>query len=147
MLPGHSAPDLKPVRQLIEHNSLEPFVVGDDQFQVMQCVFQRHGARVIFQLLLPVVPRKVRKKKYEADEDALKMILDITEYYRKRDNFANARTVRNILEQVIMNQNLRTEESEKTDVQIIRSDVEDYISDENIDLSDLFDGKRRNGFA
>ena len=29
MLPGHSAPDLKPVRQLIEHDGLEPFVVGD----------------------------------------------------------------------------------------------------------------------
>ncbi|MDY3654859.1 MAG: hypothetical protein SO054_01690, partial [Ruminococcus callidus] len=65
---------------------------------------------------------------------ALSLVLDITEYYRNRPNFANARTVRNILDQVIMNQNLRTEET--GDSNIIRSDVEDYIMDEGIDLSD-----------
>ena len=48
-------------------------------------------------------------------------------------NFANARTVRNILDQVIMNQNLRTEDSDD-DRTILLSDVEDYIMDENIDL-------------
>ena len=60
-------------------------------------------------------------------------MLDVTEYYRGQKNFANARTVRNILDQVIMNQNLRTEDTED-DGTIIRSDVEDYIMDENIDL-------------
>ena len=57
----------------------------------------------------------------------------MTEYYRGQKNFANARTIRNILDQVIMNQNLRTEDT-GDDSEIIRSDVEDYIMDENIDL-------------
>ena len=63
-------------------------------------------------------------------------MLDITEYYRARPNFANARTVRNILEQVIMNQNLREDEENSKDNMLILSDVQDYIDDENISLND-----------
>ena len=74
------------------------------------------------------------KKKYVIEEDALERILDITEYFRKQPNFANARTVRNILDQVIMNQNLRTEDYQD-DNTIIIDDVEDYLLDEQIDLS------------
>ena len=72
------------------------------------------------------------------------LVLDITEYFRKQPNFANARTIRNILDQVIMNQNLRTED--EPDSMIIRSDVQDYIDDENINLSETSGGKRRIGF-
>jgi len=77
--------------------------------------------------------RMLDSKDYTIKDDALKLVLDITEYFRKQDNFANARTVRNILDQVIMNQNLRTEDEGGND--IILSDVQDYITDENIDLS------------
>ncbi len=73
-------------------------------------------------------------KKYEIEDVALNKLLDVTEYYRNRPNFANARTVRNILDQVIMNQNLRAEDAED-DYTIIIDDVEDYIMDEGIDLS------------
>ena len=72
------------------------------------------------------------------------LVLDITEYFRKQPNFANARTIRNILDQVIMNQNLRTEDA--PDSMIIKSDVQDYIDDENINLSETSGGKRRIGF-
>ena len=85
------------------------------------------------------------KKNYRIDEAALNCVLDITEYYRNRPNFANARTVRNTLDQVIMNQNLRTEDSED-DYQIILSDVEDYLFDEGIDLSKSKEEPRRIGF-
>lgn len=85
------------------------------------------------------------KKKYEIEEVALERVLDITEYFRKRPNFANARTVRNILDQVIMNQNLRTEEL-NGDNTIIVDDVEDYLIDEGIDLNDPNPGKRKIGF-
>lgn len=100
-------------------------------------------SRIQFQLDFPDYTREelgeiakgfLEKKQYVITEDVLSLVLDITEYYRNRSNFANARTVRNILEQVIMNQNLRTEET--GDSNIIRSDVEDYIMDEGIDLSD-----------
>ena len=75
----------------------------------------------------------LNKKKYTIDSSALQLLLDVAEYYRGQKNFANARTIRTILDQVIMNQNLRTEDTEG-DWTIIRSDVEDYIMDENIDL-------------
>lgn len=83
-------------------------------------------------------------KKYEIDEDALNRLLDVSEYYRQRPNFANARTIRSIVDQVILNQNLRAEDNEG-DYRIIISDVDDYISDEGIDLS-ASAPRRRIGF-
>lgn len=73
-------------------------------------------------------------KKYELADDALDRLLDVAEYYRQRPNFANARTIRSIVDQVILNQNLRAEDSDG-DYRIILSDVEDYITDEGIDFS------------
>lgn len=85
------------------------------------------------------------KKKYAIDPAALELLLDVAEHYRGQKNFANARTIRNILDQVIMNQNLRTEDS-GDDSLIIRSDVEDYIMDENIDLQKKTTQAGRIGF-
>lgn len=85
-----------------------------------------------------------RKKKYEFNQDALNRLLDVTDYFRKQPNFANARTVRNILDQVIMNQNLRTEETEDNTICI--EDVEDYLTDEKIDLKKSAPS-RKIGFA
>ena len=85
------------------------------------------------------------KKKYNIEDDALERILDVTEYYRKQPNFANARTIRNILDQVLMNQNLRTEDF-GDDNTVIIDDVEDYLVDEGIDLSNPNKGKRTIGF-
>ena len=87
----------------------------------------------------------LNKKKYTIDQAALDLLLDVAEYYRTQKNFANARTIRNILDQVIMNQNLRTEDTEG-DRTIIRSDVEDYIADENIDLKKKTTQAGRIGF-
>lgn len=53
----------------------------------------------------------LRKQKYEIEEAALNRLLEVVEYYRSRPNFANARTVRHIVDQVILNQNLRTEDT------------------------------------
>ena len=75
----------------------------------------------------------LEKQGYTIDDDALERVLDITEYYRGFPNFANARTVRNVLNQVIMNQNLRTEDTGEDSVVII-NDVEDYLIDEGINL-------------
>ena len=88
----------------------------------------------------------LEKKKYTITNKALELLLDITDYYRNDDNFANARTVRNVLDQVIMNQNLRTEDDEYDDSTIIISDVEDYLVDENIDLNKNPKGTIKIGF-
>ena len=88
----------------------------------------------------------LEKKKYSIDASALELLLDITDYYRNGENFANARTVRNVLDQVIMNQNLRTEDDEDDDSTIIISDVEDYLVDENIDLNKSLNNANKIGF-
>ena len=87
----------------------------------------------------------LKRKNYTIEGPAFDRLLDLTEYYRGRPNFANARTVRNILDQVIMNQNLRTEDDE-TDNRIVIDDIEDYLTDEGIDLSKPSDGPQRIGF-
>jgi len=86
----------------------------------------------------------LKKKGYTANTSAMDKIMEIAEYFRNQPNFANARTVRNIVDQVIMNQNLRAEDDED-DYTVILSDVEDYIADEGIDLNDA-GGPRKIGF-
>ncbi|HZJ90982.1 MAG TPA: AAA family ATPase [Oscillospiraceae bacterium] len=88
----------------------------------------------------------LEKQKYQIELGALDRLLDITEYFRDRPNFANARTVRNILDQVIMNQNLRTEDI-TDDSMVIIDDVEDYLTDEGIDLTDKKTSKLQMGFV
>lgn len=88
--------------------------------------------------LREIAKRFLAAKQYKIEDAALDKVLDVTEYYRKMPNFANARTLRNVLDQVIMNQNLRAED-DADDFTIILSDVEDYIADEGIDLSKTAD--------
>lgn len=88
----------------------------------------------------------LKKKKYSVSDDAMSLLLNIFEYYRQQPNFANARTVRNVLDQVIMNQNLRTEDEVDSDL-IIKLDVEDYLSDEGIDLNGSSMNERKIGFS
>jgi AAA+ superfamily predicted ATPase len=90
--------------------------------------------------LSEIVIRFLQSKNYKITDDALSKILDLTDYFRQQPDFANARTVRNIAEQVIMNQNLRTEDIDD-DFTVILSDVQDYILDENIDLTKLIEKK------
>ena len=93
--------------------------------------------------LSEILIRFAAKRGYLVDESARERILDITEYFRTQPNFANARTIRNILDQVIMNQNLRTEDEEDNS-EIILEDVEDYIADEKITFESS--PKRKIGF-
>lgn len=88
----------------------------------------------------------LEKKHYTIADDALECVLDIMEYFRRQPNFANARTVRNIMDQVIMNQNLRAED-DKEDTLIILEDVEDYLTDEGIDINKPATSTRKIGFA
>lgn len=90
----------------------------------------------------------LQKKKYEIQDDALSRILEITEYYRKQPDFANARTVRNLVDQVLLNQNLRADEAgDSDDNTILLEDVEAYLADEGIDLRSSGAGTRRIGFV
>ena len=82
--------------------------------------------------IIGIIKAVADKKGYIFEIDALTIFSNVIEYYRDKPNFANARTVRNVLDQVIMNQNLRTEDEEDGDNIIILQDVEDYIADENI---------------
>ena len=71
--------------------------------------------------------------KYSIKDDALELLLDITDLYRHNADFANARTVRNILQDVILNQNLRVEE-ELDNNEITIDDVYQYIDENNLQI-------------
>ena len=49
------------------------------------------------------------------------------------------------MDQVILNQNLRTEDSDGHDL-IVIDDVDDYLADEGIDLSKTSSGPKKIGF-
>lgn len=93
--------------------------------------------------LREIAVRFAGKAGYEMDDSVRDRISGIAEYLRGSPDFANARTVRNILDQVILNQNLRTEDCPE-DNRIILQDVEDYISEQGIMQKN--DPGRRAGF-
>ena len=77
---------------------------------------------------LKLIARKMLSNmNYVIEDNALDMIIDVVDLERNEKTFANARTLRNILDKIILNQNLRTEES--NDNNIIVSDVENYINE------------------
>lgn len=87
---------------------------------------------------LQLIARKmISNMNYVIEDNALDMIIDIVDLQRHEKTFANARTLRNILDKIILNQNLRTEES--NDNKIIVSDVENYINEntfKNVNISE-----------
>lgn len=113
------------------------------------------NSRIQFKLDFPDYTREelgdiarmlLQKKGYEITDEALSRILDITDYTRRQPDFANARTLRNILDQVILNQNLRTEDDSGDHV-IAISDVEAYLEDEAINLHAAPERARTIGFV
>ena len=93
-----------------------------------------------------IAEKMLAKKRYEIEDSALRLILDICDHYRSQPNFANARTLRNILDQVIMDQNLRADETGEDEYLIIPADVEEHIVDEGIDLNESPGKTRKIGF-
>ena len=75
-----------------------------------------------------------KEKGYEINEEALNEILKILAYYKGKENFSNAREVRNVLESLYEIQALRTEETPE-DMQITIDDVLEYEKDHNIVFS------------
>lgn len=75
----------------------------------------------------------LNEKGYKIENSAFELLLKVIEYIRKYRDFNNAKTVEYLIEQVIMNQNLRTEDMKNNNL-IIYSDIEEYILEENIDL-------------
>lgn len=70
------------------------------------------------------------KKKYEITDDAREKLLEIFELKSKSKNFANARTVRNILDSLIEIQAVRTMDSDAENERIIKiEDAEQYAKE------------------
>lgn len=69
----------------------------------------------------------LEKQNYRISCEAMTQILDITDIRRKAPNFANAREIRNIIDQTILCQNLRTNGSNR---EIGLVDVLSYIENE-----------------
>lgn len=81
---------------------------------------------------LAITEMMLKTRHYTIGNAALNRILDITDIKRKEPNFANAREIRNILDQVIMCQNLRCAGSDDKELGIV--DVNKYIQDAKINL-------------
>ncbi len=75
-------------------------------------------------------------KKYEITEDARESLLSVFAKLAKQDNFANARTVRNVMDSLIEIQSVRTLEDDiddNDDERIIRKqDVEIFVKEQGI---------------
>ena len=69
------------------------------------------------------------------------MRCDITDIKRKEPNFANAREIRNILDQVVMCQNVRCAGSGDKELGLV--DVNKYIQDAKINLPTQGDGTNK----
>lgn len=119
-----------------------------DEMQIMLASNPGFDSRIQFKLDFPDYTREelgeianhfAEKKNYNLTSSALDKILDIAEHFRNKPNFANARTIRNILDQVIMNQNLRTEDDDSMTIEI--EDVLDYIDEEKICIDSSSDKK------
>ena len=74
----------------------------------------------------------LKSRGYSASDAAKNRMLDITDFTRKEPNFANAREMRNIIEQVIMCQNVRCAGTDDKTLEIV--DVNTYIKDNHINL-------------
>ncbi len=69
---------------------------------------------------------------YTISDEAMNEMLDITDYYRTLPDFANARTIRKVLTDIIMNQNLRVDDELDND-EIIIDDVIQYEEENHIE--------------
>lgn len=107
--------------------SLNAGFKGRFQFIIHFPDYNRDEFRQITLLML-----KKEDKPYTITEDALETLLDIVEFYGATDQeFANARTLRNIVSDVIMNQNARAED-DLDDYQIIIDDVNQYADEHGL---------------
>ena len=104
------------------------------QFELDFPNYSRDELHSIAQLMLG-------QRKYAITEPAMSRILDITDVKRKDPNFSNAREIRNIIDQVVMCQNLRSIGSEDREVGIV--DVNRYIKDARIKLPTSGDGSEK----
>lgn len=72
----------------------------------------------------------LKNRGYTIHDEAKDRILAITDHIRKEPNFANAREMRNIIEQVVMCQNVRCAGTEDKTIEI--ADVNAYIKENHI---------------
>ena len=115
----------EPLKEMIDSN---PGFGSRIQFWIN---FQDYSRDELKQIALLFLNKE--SVKYSIKDDALELLLDITDLYRHNADFANARTVRNILQDVILNQNLRVEE-ELDNNEITIDDVYQYIDENNLQI-------------
>lgn len=115
----------EPLKEMIDSN---PGFGSRIQFWINFQDFSRDELRLIVHSFI-----KKESLNYTITQEAVEMILDIADYYRNSNDFANARTIRKILQDVILNQNLRVEE-ELDNNEIIFADVCRYIEENGLNI-------------
>lgn len=83
--------------------------------------------------IIQIARLMLKKQNYEITSEAMDKVSQIVENERNKPTFANARTLRNILDKVILNQTFRTEDDTNNNT-ITIEDVNEYINENNIVL-------------
>lgn len=112
-----------------------------NQMQEMLATNPGFQSRIQFELDFPNYSRDelgqiaslmLRQRGYTATDEAMRRLLDVTDVKRREANFANAREIRNLLDQVIMCQNLRCGGTEDRELGLV--DVNRFIKDSRISV-------------
>lgn len=109
--------------EMLKMLSANPGMRSRIQFELDFPNYSREELRQITELML-------KQRGYTITDAAMDRILDVTDAKRKEPNFANAREIRNIVEQVIMCQNLRSVGEEDREIGMV--DVDRYLRDVGI---------------
>lgn len=83
--------------------------------------------------LIEIGKKMLKEMDYKMDDEALSLAVDIAYRKKSKQNFANAREVRNLLEKTAIIQALRTEE-EMENRTILADDVKTYAKEHEINL-------------
>ena len=112
-----------------------------NQMQQMLVTNPGFKSRIQFELDFPNYTREelgritdlmLVQRNYTMTDQAKNRMLDLTDVKRKDPNFANAREIRNILDQVIMCQNIRTLGLDDKELGVM--DINKYIQDAKISI-------------
>ena len=104
----------------------------------LRWIFQNHNRDELGQ----IAALMLKSGGYTASNAAKDRMLDITDYIRKEPNFANAREMRNIIEQVInARQNVRCAGTADKTLELV--DVNNYIKENHVNLPTSGEGTER----
>ena len=115
------------------NNEMNELILNNPEFEA--CIkFRVHFPDYTRDELKEIVVLEAAKKKYTYEEDALNLLLDVSDLLRRTDTYGNARTALSINDQAIVLQNYRTI-NDKSNTTITIDDIRRYMDEHNINIA------------